>query len=449
MFKIIRSRLLQKDNRTRVLVLNVFFSYLLKGVGIIVNLLYIPLLIDVLEPTSYGLWLTITSIVGWISFFDLGLGNGLRNKYAESKINGNIQLTREYVSTTFYSILAILISLWSFFVIISPRIDWAKLFNVNNESIHNISAIVFVIFTFFILQFALNIVTFILKGDQKNAISDLFAPAGNILVLAIIFFFREKFQNDLYTLVFILNGVPVLVLLIANIILFGGLYRSIVPLPKHYKKSHLSNLFKLSLRFFLIQIAGLIMFSSSNIIISRICSPSEVVIYNVAYKYFSVPLMLFSILVNPIWSAVTDAYHSGDYEWLKQTLRRVERLSILFVFGVLIMLFLSSYVFEIWIGNKIIIPLKVSIAIASFSILSIFFTPYSVFINGFGKLRLGTIIVFVKCVLFYPVTIFLTNQYGIVGMVVGIVMINSISFFVEPLLVWKVINKKANGIWNQ
>jgi len=448
-FQVIKSILQQRDKRTRVLLINIFFTYIIKGISIVVNLLYIPLLIDVLEPDKYGLWLTITSVVGWVSFFDLGLGNGLRNKFAESKIKGNIKLTREYVSTAFYSILAILLLLWIIFVTIYPIIDWAKLFNANNTKINNISAIVFVIFTIFILRFAFNIITFILKGDQKNAISDLFAPIGNILVLSIIFFLRNKLENDLYTLVFILNGIPVLVLIIANIILFGGPYRSIIPLPKHYKKEHLPTLFTLSLRFFIIQIAGLIMFSSSNIIISKICSPSEVVVYNVAYKYFTIPLMFFSILLNPIWSAVTDAYHSGDYLWLKRSLKRMQILSVLFAIGVAIMLLLSPYAFEFWIGDKITIPLNVSLSIALFAIISIIFTPYSMFINGLGKLKLGTIIVLFKSICFYPVTIFLTKKYGIVGMVMGILVINSISYLIEPLLVWKVLNKKANGIWNQ
>jgi hypothetical protein len=37
-----------------------------------------------LIPTRYEIWLTLSSIVGWFSFFDVGLGHGLRNKFAPS-----------------------------------------------------------------------------------------------------------------------------------------------------------------------------------------------------------------------------------------------------------------------------------------------------------------------------------------------------------------------------
>ena len=44
----------------------------------------VPLTIHYINPTRYGIWLTVSSIIGWVSFFDIGFGNGLRNKFAEA-----------------------------------------------------------------------------------------------------------------------------------------------------------------------------------------------------------------------------------------------------------------------------------------------------------------------------------------------------------------------------
>ena len=38
----------------------------------------------------YGL--TLSSIIGWFAFFDIGFGNGLRNKFAEAIAKGDHQL---------------------------------------------------------------------------------------------------------------------------------------------------------------------------------------------------------------------------------------------------------------------------------------------------------------------------------------------------------------------
>lgn len=40
--------------------------------NIIINLAYVPLLINSLNQDRYGIWLTITTIVSWIAFLTLG-----------------------------------------------------------------------------------------------------------------------------------------------------------------------------------------------------------------------------------------------------------------------------------------------------------------------------------------------------------------------------------------
>ena len=56
----------------------------LKGMSIATGFLLVPLTLHYLNATNYGIWLTLSSILGWFSFFDIGLGNGLRNKFAEA-----------------------------------------------------------------------------------------------------------------------------------------------------------------------------------------------------------------------------------------------------------------------------------------------------------------------------------------------------------------------------
>src|ERR1035437_10668458 len=67
---------------------NILVISIIKGCSIAVSLLLVPITIHYVNPTRYGIWLTLSSIVGWFSFFDVGLGNGLRNKFAEAVTNG-------------------------------------------------------------------------------------------------------------------------------------------------------------------------------------------------------------------------------------------------------------------------------------------------------------------------------------------------------------------------
>ncbi len=88
---------------------HVIATFMLKGVSIIVSLLLVPLTIHYINPTQYGIWVTLSSVISWIAFFDVGLGNGLRNKLAEALAVGDEQLARKYISTT-YAVLAMIMS---------------------------------------------------------------------------------------------------------------------------------------------------------------------------------------------------------------------------------------------------------------------------------------------------------------------------------------------------
>ena len=97
---------------------NIAASFLIKGASIVIGLMLVPLTINYLEPTKYGIWITLSSIIGWFGFFDIGLGHGLRNRFAEALAKGKHELARSYVSTT-YAILSLIIGgvLVLFFVV--------------------------------------------------------------------------------------------------------------------------------------------------------------------------------------------------------------------------------------------------------------------------------------------------------------------------------------------
>jgi len=102
---------------------NILASIIIKGLSILISLVLVPLTINYVNPTQYGIWLTLSSIVAWFSFFDIGLTQGLRNKFAEAKANGEDNLAQILVSTT-YAILAIIFSVvWISFISINNFLD--------------------------------------------------------------------------------------------------------------------------------------------------------------------------------------------------------------------------------------------------------------------------------------------------------------------------------------
>ena len=63
--------------------------FLNKGTSLFLSMLYVPLFLECLDKTRYGIWVTIMSLVNWIGFFDIGIGQGLRNLLAKSLAEEN------------------------------------------------------------------------------------------------------------------------------------------------------------------------------------------------------------------------------------------------------------------------------------------------------------------------------------------------------------------------
>ena len=69
------------DKRNELIKKNIFYSFFVKGFGILTSLLLVPVTIGFLNTSEYGIWLTLNSILLWINTFDIGLGNGKFTAY--------------------------------------------------------------------------------------------------------------------------------------------------------------------------------------------------------------------------------------------------------------------------------------------------------------------------------------------------------------------------------
>ena len=88
------------NSRSSMLHKNILFSGVLKAIGLITSLVIVPITINYLNDEVYGVWMTITSVLYWITTFDIGLGNGMRNYLTEALSKGDTALGRSYLSTT-------------------------------------------------------------------------------------------------------------------------------------------------------------------------------------------------------------------------------------------------------------------------------------------------------------------------------------------------------------
>ena len=430
---------------------NILFSYGFKGLEIALGFLLVPLILNYLNEEQYGVWLLLFSLTAYFSFMDVGLSHGLRNKFAEAKAKNEIEKLRYYVSTTYALLTIIGAVFFILFLILNSFVNWERILNTTVVLNEDLSILALFVFGAFSLQFIFKIIITILTADQRPSIINLQAFLIKCLQVIAILVLLQFTEGSLLLLGATFSMIPIVSLVGLTIYYFSKDYRYIIPKITYVDFSYLKDLMNIGIKFFIITIAAIILFSTDNLIITQLYGPEQVTPYQLAHKYFGMSLMLFTIIVQPLWSAVTDAYHKDDLEWIKKTMKKMNKIWLLFALGSLLLLIISPYFFKLWLGNKVDIPFVLSVFWFLFIIIQSYNMIYTYFINGVGKLKVQLFITVFSIVFNIPASIFLakTLNMGISGVIFATTISMLLSAVIKTIQYNKIINLRAKGVWNK
>ena len=270
---------------------------------------------------------------------------------------------------------------------------------------------------------------------------------AHLFSLIVIFIMRQTIPGSLFWVSVVYSAAMPVVYLVCYPFTFFKLYPYLAPSFRFFKKEYIRSLFSLSVMFFVIQIMALVLFSMSNVIISNLFGPDQVTPYNIAYKYFSFISIFFSLLLAPIWSATTDAYAKGDLAWIQLGLNKILKLLSGIAGVIVLMIICSGFVYRLWIGDAVEIPIEMSILTGVYVLLIQYSLAYSSILNGMGKLKLQTINIIIVAILFYPVCYLFAKFYGVNGILIGMIVINLSGAILNTIQLKKILNRSACGIW--
>ncbi|WDF62506.1 lipopolysaccharide biosynthesis protein [Flavobacterium sp. KACC 22763] len=439
-----------KSNRTKNITRHVFISFLYKGGSIICSFLMVPLTIKFLDTDNYGVWLTLSSFIAWFSFFDIGIGNGLRNKFAEAKAKEDLILAKTYVSTAYFTIGSICFILIPVFFLFNFFVDWSKVFNTNENFQKQLSLLMPIVFALFCLNLVGKLITTIYTADQNHSMQGKINFYTSLLSLIAIWFMIQTTESSLFLFGIIFSVLPVLILIGLNVFAFTNVYKDYKPVFSLWKKDYFKDIFGLGFSFFFIQMAWIIITTTDNIIISQLFSPKEVVPYNLALKLFSISIMMFTIIVTPYWSSFTEAYFKSDYMWIKVAMKNLKMFIVIFCVISVMILLCSDFLYKIWLGKEADVPFYMSLSMCIYTCLIIYLTPFNYFINGIGKVKLQLYQTIFMSVLNIPISIFFAKHLNIgpVGIILGTIICIVPSVIISTVQFNKIISQKAKGIWN-
>lgn len=346
------------SNINKNLYLNIIGSFSIKGLALVINFFTIPLYMSYFENANIlGVWYTILSFLSWILMFDLGIGNGLRNHLVKPLLE-NDKITIKKLFSSAYIILGVIsIILFFFGVVLIFSLNWNSIFNIPSTIIENkyLEFAFFISYIGIVLQFFLKTILSVLNAMEKTALSNGITLISSSINLIYLFLFKSGDDISRLFNLSIVYAISVnLPLIICTIALFLSKFKESIPSFKYFDISLAKKILNLGLSFFVIQILFMVITASNEFFISNIFGADKVVEFQIYNKVFYTFVTLFSLISNPIWSAVARASSENNMKLVSSLFRKLLLAVFAGIFGVMIIAFFFHALVNVWLGETAI-----------------------------------------------------------------------------------------------
>ncbi len=395
-------------------------AVLSKGVVLLVSVITVPLTVHYLGAEMYGIWITISTTIALLVVLDLGIANTLTNLISEAYANDDREQAARYATTAFWMMILVAVVLAAVGLVLLPHITWGSLFHVHDPKvIRAISHAIVAAYLVFLVSLPAGLAAKMLGGYQEVRSANIFAAIGSILSLIAIF-----------AVVTLRGSLPVLVLTYmgslvgANVLCLLWLWLHhkpwLTPWPRYMDRSVVRRLMQTGGEFFLIQIAGLIVFNSDNLVITHYLGPAAVTPYSVAWRLANYAAALQMITTPALWPAYAEAAARGDMAWVRKTFQRVMIATMTLVFlSCIAVMFYGRTIIRHWAGQAAVPSQSLIVMMCLWVIISTFMNNTSCVLVALNKTRLQAWASVAAAGANIAATIWLVQRIGVVGVIVG------------------------------
>lgn len=390
-YKFLRGIWNDKDERN--LIMQIFMAFIVKGLSLIISFFSMPLYISFFDNDEVlGVWYTILAMLSWINICDLGLGNGLRNRLTEALSIGDEENAKTYVSSSYASMVVIILPIIFIIVVLIRFVDLNVFFNIHHSLISPkvLRQGITVLLIGVAFSFVLRTVNMIIYAIQKSAVNNWVSLITSVLpFIYIVFTQGGTVEENFLTLTFVHVLAINLPLLLVTILLFRSKnLRAISPSITYCKVDIAKSMLTLGIQFFLAQVFFMILNSTNEIMIIKLFSAADVVQYSVYHRLFTMIGSLFMLALTPLWSKVTKDLAQKKYRKIQITNRLlygVAGIATLLEFAIVPFL---QFIINIWLRDEAIkVNYFTGVSFALFGSIYIFNIVLTTVSNGIGKLQ--------------------------------------------------------------
>lgn len=410
----------QDIDRNKILKKNISLGLIFKVFGMALSYISVPIVLNFLGEKNYGVWITLFSILSWIYTFDVGIGNGLKIRLSEAFSKKDDLLAKEYISTAYILIFAISIFLILIGSIGIFSLNFPEMLNIDFLRNSYLQKVVFISFIFTTSNFVIGLYKQLLFANHQSAFINLTNVLLQSIVILSLIVANYYFESSLLIVAFV-YGIANLITSVVFTFFFFRKKMDLFPQFKYFKRRRIKDITGLGIDFFIIQLCIIVIFTTDNLIITKLLGPEIVTPYSLVNQLFQVIIVFWYLLSAPLTPLYTDAFIKNDIGWIKSTIKRLNKLFIFVILIIVVAIFIGKSVIDIWIGKELIFPPYLFLFFGFFVLVRIYSDLYMSFLNAIGKLKWQLYLSIFGAVVNIPLSVLFvkTFEFGSSGVILA------------------------------
>lgn len=406
----------RRHERDRRLLLTIGISGLARMLTIIVPLVTTPITLRYLGPERYGLWMTVTSFVGMLTFADLGMGNGLLTLLSNSHGRDDAAAIRRFISSAFCVLGLMAAMVTGALLAVGHLIPWGRLINTSSpELIAESRQVAFVCIVGFALSLPTSVVQRVQLALQDGFRSSLWQMAGNLASMALLVT-AVHFRVGIALLVACVVMIPPLAATLNSWVYFGFERPEYRPGWSHIDRGAIRILLRMGALYLVLSVLTALSLSLDNVIVAHVMGIGAVAVFAIPARISAMLFAIINLINIPLWTATGEAFARKDFKWIRRTVARMILLSAgaTFIFGVALVV-IGPGAIQLWIGDSITVPRSLLSGFAFWSFVLAVAAPLFMVLNGAGMLvsQIRMFCVFVPISL--GLKVLLATRFGTAG----------------------------------
>jgi O-antigen/teichoic acid export membrane protein len=406
----------QGNNRSKRIALTGLATLGSKGINVLAGFISIPLTASYLGAERFGLWLTLSTLLSWVSLADLGLANSLTNVVATADAQANPRQAQTAIASAFWLMTLIGIVLTSVFALGYPAIDWQRVFNVSSLSIGQEAGWAALIgFMFFVFRLPFSVPSRVYIAYQEGYLYQLWVGLGSCLSLVALTGCIYA-KASLPVLVGTFFGSSLLADILAAIHLFYWHRPKTRPILAAFNWAKSLELLKIGMQFWIVQISAIIFLQTDLIMVAQLFGAKAVATYGVALKLFTIIGLVQAAFLAPLWSAYNEALARRDLVWIVKTFKNSVKTSLIWsITAGGIIAGLSPWLISHLIGVEAAPRIDLTIAMFFLAVFTAGAQCIGYLMNGLGKVSSQAIYGAIAAITNLVLSVILGKIFGLAG----------------------------------